>query len=151
MAPGSKAWHFSWESGWRFFDASPESSSPAMAGEVRTRWGIDRAWIESDFVAEGPAGPRYAVHIVVAGNRTTGESMAFAVNTLSPLPIVYEGRLFGPDLVTFLGSAAGKWQKVTYRLLAPERLDFLVEQAAAPDGPWSLHSHATLTRKPSRR
>lgn len=138
-------------SGGRSSTLRPETPALKWRGRFRTRWGLDRAWIESDFEADASAGPRYAVHILVAANRATGATTALAVNTLSPVPIVYEGRLIAPNRVTFLGSAAGKWQKVTYELLDPERLDFLVEEAAAQEGPWKRHSHATLTPRSRKR
>jgi hypothetical protein len=42
---------------------------------------------------------------------------------------------------------ARRWQKVSYRLLDREHLEFLVEEAIAPEGPWNRHSRAILTRQ----
>lgn len=129
------------------FDAPSGAAGDAVTGVAQTRWGVDHAWIESDFVADASAGPHYAVHIVVAADRLRGIPTAFAVNTLSPVPIVYEGRQPAPDHVVFTGSAAGKFQKVSYRLLDPGHLEFLVEEATASEGPWKRHSRAVFERR----
>ena len=128
------------------FDPPAAGARPTPA-IVSTRWGRGRSWLESD-VTVAQAAPPYAVHIVIAFDRPRRRPVAYAVNTLAPAPIAYEGEVPEPGRVVFTGAVAGRWQRVSYGRVDRDHLDFLVEAAATPDGPWALHSHAALVRLP---
>ena len=73
------------------------------------------------------ADPAYAVHIVIAADALDRRPVAYAVNTLAPAPIAYEGRLPREGSVVFTGRAAGRWQRVIYDRVGPDHVDFRVE------------------------
>ena len=125
----------------------PAAGARPTPGIVYTRWGAGRSWLESD-VKVAQAAPPYAVHIVIGFDRLRQRPVAYAVNTLAPAPIAYEGEVPAPGRVVFTGAVAGRWQRVSYRRVDGDHLDFLVEAAATPDGPWTPYSHAALVRLP---
>jgi hypothetical protein len=124
----------------------PEAYGPqgagTSAGTVVAKWGAQHAWLTADFASVLPVGGPYAVHVVVHYDHRSSDYIAYVVNTFRS-GVLYRGKLEAPGKVVFTGQVGSKWQRVTYRELPNDQVEFLVEDADIESGPYRRHSRAT--------
>ena len=124
----------------------PEAYGPQGAGTsegtVVAKWGAQHAWLTADFASALPAGIPYAVHVMVHYDHKSSDFVAYVVNTFRS-GVLYRGKLEAPGKVVFTGQVGSKWQRVTYRQIPEDQVEFSVEDADTESGPYRRHSRAT--------
>jgi hypothetical protein len=137
-----------WTSKGESFPESYGAAAGPASGTVDCAWGLGHAWISLESTLASSSGGPYTVHVLTAGRAGSAGLTALAVNTMSAVGVAYEGEMTGPGRAVFLGYTGKKWQRVSYSRVDKDRVEILIEESSARDGPWLRHSRATWTRRP---
>ena len=124
--------------------------SPRIPSETRvpavmvSRWGPERAWIETESQMQSPAMGLYAVKVLVRFDPKEQIYDSFVMNTAG-IAARYSGERTGKKLV-FTGTIGNITQRVTYESLSDTEVSFIVEQST-DEMNFSPHSDVIWRRK----